>query len=96
MTLLDDTPQDATRRYITLLEQTLFDSVLLFSLVSLFLYFVNLLFPGMGGSVVKDVTAARMTHLVTDSCRGEKYRYASTFGIPVMSRDWLMSAWDNR
>ena len=37
-----------------------------------------------------------MTHLVTDSCRGERYRYASTFGIPVMSGEWIKSAWTHR
>ena len=37
-----------------------------------------------------------MTHVVTDICRGEKYRYASTFGIPVMSDDWIKEAWNHR
>lgn len=50
----------------------------------------------MGGSVLKDVNTPRVTHLVTDSCRGERYRYASTFGIPVMSGEWIKSAWKNR
>ena len=49
----------------------------------------------MGGSVIKDVKSTRLTHLVTDVCRGDKYRYASTFGIPVMSISWVKDAWQN-
>ena len=50
----------------------------------------------MGGSVLKEVNTPRVTHLVTDSCRGDKYRYASTFGLPVMSGEWIRSAWAHR
>ena len=50
----------------------------------------------MGGSVLKDISSPRVTHLVTDSCRGEKYRYASTFSIPVMSTEWIKDAWNHR
>ena len=50
----------------------------------------------MGGSVLKEVNERRVTHLVADSCRGDKYRYASTFSIPVMSGEWIKFAWNNR
>ena len=50
----------------------------------------------MGGSVLKDIDSLRVTHLATDSCRGAKYRYASTFGIPVMSIEWIKDAWSHR
>lgn len=55
-----------------------------------------LLIHSMGGSILKDMTTSRVTHLVADSCRGEKYRYASTFGIPIMAGSWLEAAWARR
>jgi hypothetical protein len=27
---------------------------------------------------------------------GDKYKYATTFSIPVLTEDWLQTAWDNR
>lgn len=50
----------------------------------------------MGGSVLKDVNTPRVTHLVTDSCRGKNFKYASTFMIPVMSGDWIKASWSHR
>lgn len=37
-----------------------------------------------------------MTHLVACSSIGDKYQYATTFSIPVLSEAWLAAAWDNR
>ena len=45
---------------------------------------------------MKDVNTPRVTHLVTDSCRGKNFRYASTFGTPVMSGDWIRASWLHR
>ena len=50
----------------------------------------------MGGSVLKDISLKRVTHLVTDRCQGDKYRYASTFSTPVMSTEWIKDAWNHR
>ena len=50
----------------------------------------------MGGSVLKDIDNLRVTHLVTDNFQGEKYLYATKFGIPVMSTEWIKNAWNNR
>ena len=54
------------------------------------------LIHSMGGSILKDTNSSRVTHLVADHCRGEKYRYCSTFGIPVMTGAWLESCWQRR
>ena len=37
-----------------------------------------------------------MTHVLSKSSIGEKYNYATTFSIPVLTEDWLLTAWDNR
>jgi hypothetical protein len=37
-----------------------------------------------------------VTHLVALSSMGDKYKYATTFSIPVLTEDWLQAAWDNR
>ena len=50
----------------------------------------------MGGSVLKDIDNLRVTHLVTDNFQGEKYLYATKFGIPVMSTEWIKNAWNIR
>ena len=51
----------------------------------------------MGGSVFPNIkNNPRVTHLVTDSCRGENFRYASTFGTLVMSGDWIEQSWSFR
>ena len=49
----------------------------------------------MGGSINKDY-GKRMTQLLAQSSLGEKYQYAQTFCIPVLTEDWLTAAWDNR
>ena len=50
----------------------------------------------MGGSILKETNSSRVTHLVADDCRGEKYRYCSTFGIPILTKAWLESCWERR
>lgn len=56
------------------------------------------LIHSMGGRVLPDVTAQKnkVTHLVSRNCRGEQYKYASTFDIPVMQEAWLQAAWERR
>ena len=49
----------------------------------------------MGGSINKDA-GRKMTQLLAQSSLGEKYQYAQTFCIPVLTEDWLTAAWDNR
>uniref|UniRef100_A0A0K2SYG9 Protein ECT2like [Megachile rotundata] n=1 Tax=Lepeophtheirus salmonis TaxID=72036 RepID=A0A0K2SYG9_LEPSM len=56
-----------------------------------FLFWVH----SMGGSVRKDFVT-KVTHLVSADCSGDKYRYAATFGIPIVSGDWLRLAWERR
>jgi len=49
----------------------------------------------MGGSVHKDV-GKKVTHLIAVNSLGDKYQYATTFSIPVLTEQWLHAAWDNR
>jgi len=49
----------------------------------------------MGGSAVKDA-GKRMTHLISKTSMGDKYSYSTTFSLPVLTEDWLLTAWDNR
>lgn len=49
----------------------------------------------MGGSVERKV-GRRMTQLLAMSSLGEKYQYATTFCIPVLTEAWLAAAWDSR
>lgn len=49
----------------------------------------------MGGSVRKD-TSLNVTHLIANCCGGEKYQYACTFRLPIMSPKWVLDAWENR
>ncbi|XP_033759920.1 protein ECT2-like isoform X1 [Pecten maximus] len=49
----------------------------------------------MGGSVRKEITT-KVTHLVANSTEGEKYRFAVSFGTPIMSSDWLYRVWEER
>ncbi|KAL3281139.1 hypothetical protein HHI36_004359 [Cryptolaemus montrouzieri] len=49
----------------------------------------------MGGSIRKDMSA-KVTHLIANSCGGNKYQYAATFKVPVLSQDWVTSAWKQR
>merc|ERR1719318_1398512 len=37
-----------------------------------------------------------MTQLVAVSSLGDKYQYATTFSIPVLTEAWLAAAWDSR
>ena len=48
-----------------------------------------------GGSVQKDA-GTKMTHLVAAHSTGDKYQYATTFSIPVLTHHWLSAAWDRR
>jgi hypothetical protein len=50
----------------------------------------------LGGRIKTEVNSQSVTHLVTESCRGEKYKYASTFEIPIMQDGWLTAAWHRR
>jgi len=49
----------------------------------------------MGGSVQRDV-GKKMTQLLAVSSLGDKYQYATTFSIPVLTEAWLAAAWDSR
>lgn len=49
----------------------------------------------MGGSIRKDMSA-RVTHLIANSSGGEKYRYATTFRVPVVGRAWVERFWGDR
>ncbi|EZA53547.1 protein ECT2 isoform X3 [Ooceraea biroi] len=47
----------------------------------------------MGGSIRKDM-GIKVTHLIANHCSGEKYRYADTFGLPIMSVEWVVALWN--
>ncbi|XP_034949026.1 protein ECT2 isoform X2 [Chelonus insularis] len=47
----------------------------------------------MGGSIRKDM-GAKVTHLIANCCGGDKYRYAVTFRVPIMSMNWVIALWD--
>ncbi|XP_078038861.1 epithelial cell transforming 2 pebble isoform X3 [Augochlora pura] len=47
----------------------------------------------MGGSIRKEM-GAKVTHLIANCCGGDKYRYAVTFRVPVMSIDWVTALWN--
>lgn len=49
----------------------------------------------MGGSIRKDMVA-KVTHLIANCCGGEKYQYATTFKVPIMSQDWVTACWNKR
>lgn len=49
----------------------------------------------MGGSVKNEIKD-NVTHLLAYSSTGEKYQYANTFNIPIMSEDWVHAAWAHR
>ncbi|KYM99735.1 Protein ECT2 [Cyphomyrmex costatus] len=46
----------------------------------------------MGGSIRKEM-GIKVTHLIANHCSGEKYRYADTFGLPIMSIEWVIALW---
>lgn len=50
----------------------------------------------MGGSIRKDFDYNKITHLIANRVGGEKYQYAVTFNIPVMSASWVFAAWEKR
>ncbi|XP_043258171.1 protein ECT2-like isoform X2 [Colletes latitarsis] len=47
----------------------------------------------MGGSIRKEM-GAKVTHLIANCCGGDKYRYAVTFRVPIMSMDWVTALWN--
>ncbi|XP_070169789.1 protein ECT2 isoform X7 [Polyergus mexicanus] len=47
----------------------------------------------MGGSIRKEM-GIKVTHLIANHCSGEKYRYADTFGLPIMSVEWIIALWN--
>ncbi|XP_053596505.1 protein ECT2 isoform X4 [Microplitis demolitor] len=47
----------------------------------------------MGGSIRKEM-GAKVTHLIANCCGGDKYRYAVTFRVPIMSMNWVIALWD--
>lgn len=49
----------------------------------------------MGGSIRKDMSA-RVTHLIANSSGGEKYKYATTFRVPIVDRAWVERFWGDR
>nr|KAG5708214.1 hypothetical protein BaRGS_021148 [Batillaria attramentaria] len=49
----------------------------------------------MGGSVRKDMTP-KVTHLVANCTGGDKYKYAMTMGMPIMSEEWVHQLWEQR
>ncbi|XP_065214555.1 protein ECT2 isoform X12 [Planococcus citri] len=56
---------------------------------------LKLLVHHMGGSVRKEMHC-KVTHLIAKLCSGEKYFYAMTFRVPVVSEMWVHDAWQNR
>ncbi|XP_039745490.1 protein ECT2 isoform X2 [Pararge aegeria] len=49
----------------------------------------------MGGSIRKDMSS-KVTHLIAAAATGDKYRYASGFGVPVLARSWVDACWERR
>ncbi|XP_063393278.1 protein ECT2 isoform X6 [Cydia fagiglandana] len=49
----------------------------------------------MGGSIRKDMSS-KVTHLIAAAATGDKYRYASGFGLPVLARSWVDECWRRR
>lgn len=49
----------------------------------------------MGGYVDNDISS-KVTHLVTNLCSGERYNYAVTFDVCILSEDWIYDAWKKR
>ena len=49
----------------------------------------------MGGSIRKEM-GNKVTHLIANCCGGEKYRYAVTFRVPIMSFHWINALWEAR
>jgi hypothetical protein len=53
------------------------------------------LIHNMGGSIRRDMVS-KVTHLIANSCGGDKYQYAVTFRVPVMSETWVYAMWEKR
>jgi hypothetical protein len=53
------------------------------------------LIHNMGGSVRRDV-GLKVTHLIANACKGDKYEYAVTFRVPVMGEKWVPAVWEKR
>ncbi|KAK7866025.1 hypothetical protein R5R35_008539 [Gryllus longicercus] len=49
----------------------------------------------MGGSIRKDM-GSKITHLIANSRGGDKYLYAATFRVPIMSEAWVHACWEQR
>ncbi|XP_059478644.1 protein ECT2 [Neocloeon triangulifer] len=49
----------------------------------------------MGGSLQRDMSKLT-THLIAARCSGEKYQYANTFRVPIVSVDWLHDIYEQR
>lgn len=49
----------------------------------------------MGGTIRKEISP-KVTHLVAKNSSNEKYKYAITFGTPVMSVEWILQSWEHR
>ncbi|XP_043274969.1 protein ECT2 isoform X3 [Venturia canescens] len=49
----------------------------------------------MGGSIRKEM-GVKVTHLIANCCGGEKYKYAVTFRVPIMSMNWVTALWDRK
>ncbi|CAK1599944.1 unnamed protein product [Parnassius mnemosyne] len=49
----------------------------------------------MGGSIRKDMSS-KVTHLIAAAATGDKYRYATGFGLPVLARSWVDACWERR
>ncbi|XP_022098002.1 protein ECT2-like [Acanthaster planci] len=49
----------------------------------------------MGGSVRRDFST-KVTHLVANATTGNKFRVAVSLGTPVMTKEWIYTAWQNR
>jgi hypothetical protein len=40
--------------------------------------------------------SSKVTHLIAAAATGEKYRYATTFALPVLDRSWVHACWERR
>lgn len=49
----------------------------------------------MGGRVRKEMNY-QVTHLIANRVSGEKYNYARSFRVPVLSKEFVFNAWEKR
>ncbi|XP_013863499.1 protein ECT2 isoform X6 [Austrofundulus limnaeus] len=49
----------------------------------------------MGGIIRKDFST-KVTHLISNSTYGEKYRLAVCMGTPILQSSWIQKAWEKR